>query len=105
MTTLEYDKLAKSLLLNDNNGIENFIGKYIEKNMGKITDYDFENNYDFTMRITDLLLDLAKLIPNISGSFDCRHNEDGYILILWDLIENNDGELKALYKVNFKLQE
>ena len=96
MNTPEYDKLAKSLLLDNDHGVEDFIGKYIEKNIGHVS------SYEFTVRIADLLVDLAKIIPDITGSFDCREmGDDSYTLLLYDLIENNDGELKVLYEVTF----
>ena len=105
MNIPEYDKLAKSLLINNDNGIEKFIGNYITENIGDVT------SYEFTMKIADLLEDLAEIIPNITGSFNCIRAEDyykpgenydhNYILLLYGLIEDYDGELKVLYKVPF----
>lgn len=100
MNTPEYDRLAKSLLLNNKSGVEDFISEYISKNIGQTS------SYEFTLKIADLLVDLAKIIPDITGSFDCRDMGEGeYTLLLYDLIEKHDGELVTLYKVNFKKEQ
>lgn len=102
MKLLNYDKLAKSLLLDNSATIEEFIGQYITDNLGSV------NSYDLILRIADLLLDLSNGLPElgITGSFDINPLGGGkYTLVLYDLIENHDGELKVMYKTEFYKQE
>ena len=60
MNMPEYDKLAKELLLDDKAGIEEFIGKYIQDNVGSL------KSYELIIKIADLLNDLSEIIPNIT---------------------------------------
>ncbi|MFW6225825.1 MAG: hypothetical protein ACOC3V_02600 [bacterium] len=98
MNSTEYDKLAKSLLLDDYNEINNFLKNYIEKNL-----VDNLNKYDLVWEIGELLKNLSEFLPQISGSFDMEKlADDKYNIKLYDLIDEHNGELYTRYEFIIK---